>query len=166
MHMDITTLAAAQQSVKALFGLAKIATAATVDHELKARLIEIQSGILDAQAKLGDAQAERLVLLDELGELREKLRRHESAQAALGDYKLNEVEPGKYLYKYTGESQGDVAHFACPPCHNSGAISVLQTSQTGTRQSIYRCSKCKFHIYVGPSDPPAPPPRRSEWRSF
>src|SRR5450830_1915125 len=112
--MDISTIAAAQTSIKALFGLAKAASAAAVDHELKARLIDIQSGILDAQAKLGDAHAERLELLNQVAELREKVRVFEHTDAALTSYQLHEIDPGKFLYKFIPVQPNDVDHFACP----------------------------------------------------
>lgn len=150
----MTTLAAVQESVKALFGLAKVATAATVDYEVKARLIEIQAGILDAQSKLADAQAERLDLLTQVAELREKVRQFQAARAALDAYDLHEIEPGKFLYKYKGNGNDGVAHYACPTCHNGGAVVVLQTSKTGSSQSYYMCGTCNFGISVGPDDPP------------
>jgi hypothetical protein len=153
--MDMTTLAAVQESVKALFGLARVATAATVDHEVKARLIEIQAGILDAQSKLGDAQAERLELLAEVAELRGKVREFQAAKAALDAYDLHEIEPGKFLYRYNGGGKGEVAHYACPTCHNAGAVTVLQSSKTGAIQSRYSCGACRFRIFVGPDDPPS-----------
>lgn len=147
--MDLTTIAAAQSSIKALFGLAKVATAATVDHELKARLIDIQAGILDAQAKLGDAQAERLDLLHLVAELREKVRVFESARDALAAYQLHEIEEGKFLYKFIPDSINSVDHFACPSCHNGGKVTVLQATKTGSRQTAYVCKTCKFVMYVG-----------------
>lgn len=154
--MDLTTIAAAQTSIKALFGLARVATAATVDHELKARLIDIQAGILDAQAKLGDAQAERLDLLHQVAELREKVRVHENAVAALSAYTLHEIGKGKFLYKFISFQPNAVDHFACPTCHNAGKVTVLQSSKTGAQQTHYGCQTCKFSMYVGPSDPPRP----------
>lgn len=147
--MDITTITAAQTSIKALFGLAKVATAATVDHELKARLIDIQAGILDAQAKLGDAQAERLDLLHLVAELREKVRVHESAGDALAAYQLHEIEGGKFLYKFIPDGINTVEHFACPSCHNAGKVTVLQASKTASQQIAYVCKTCKFVMYVG-----------------
>lgn len=154
--MDITTLAAAQESIKALFLLAKGATAAAVDHELKGRLIEIQGAILDTQSKLGDAQAERLELLHQVAVLREQVRQNEVAKAALDSYTLHEVEPGKYLYRYSNDEQTCVEHFACPSCHNAGKVTVLQSKKLGTQQFHYWCQTCKFALTVGPSDPPLP----------
>lgn len=159
--MDLTTIAAAQTSIKALFGLVKVATAATVDHELKARLIDIQAGILDAQAKLGDAQAERLDLLHKVAELREKVRVHESAVAALSAYTLHEIGTGKFLYKFISVQPNAVDHFACPTCYNAGKVTVVQSTKTGAQQTYYRCQTCKFSMYVGPSDPVSPPPQTS-----
>jgi predicted RNA-binding Zn-ribbon protein involved in translation (DUF1610 family) len=161
--MDITTLAAAQESVKALFSLAKVATAATVDHELKARLIEIQAGILEAQSKLGDAQAERLDLLHQVAELRDKVRQFENAHAALDAYKLHEIDSGKFLYKYINSGPDGIDHFACPTCFDAGKVTVLQSKKTGTNQSYYSCNTCKFGLSVGPSDPARPIARRSSW---
>lgn len=153
-HMDMTTLAAAQTSIKALYTLAKGATSAAVDHELKARMIQIQSGILDAQDKLGDAQAERIDLLHQVAELREKVRQLEGDQAKLAAYSLYAVEPGKYLYKFNEEQPDAVPHYACPTCFGSGKVTVLQSKKTGTHQIYYYCGTCQFGLHVGPSDPP------------
>ena len=161
--MDITTLAAAQESIKALFSLAKVATAATVDHELKARLIEIQAGILEAQSKLGDAQAERLGLLHQIAELRDKVRQFENAQAALTSYKLHPIDHGKFLYKFINSGPDDVDHFACPTCYDSAKVTVLQSRKTGTNQTTYTCNTCKFSLSVGPSNPPPPIQRGQNW---
>lgn len=149
--MDMTTLAAAQASIKAVFGLAQGATAAAVDHQLKERLISIQTAILEAQAKLGDAQEERLDLLNQVADLKEKVRGFEQARAALTSYELYEIEQGKFLYKYLG-AEG-VAHYACPTCHNGGKVTVLQTSKTGVRETYYSCNACGFGLSVGVPDP-------------
>ena len=165
--MDLTTIAAAQTSIKALFGLAKVATAATVDHKLKARLIDIQAGILDAQAKLGDAQAERLDLLHLVAELREKVRVHESAGDALAAYQLHEIDTGKFLYKFISDAINTVDHFACPSCHNAGRVTVLQSNKTGSQQTFYACKTCQFSMYVGKSDPRPPIiPRSVRFRDY
>lgn len=160
--MDMTTIAAAQASIKAVLGLAQGATAAVVDHQLKERLISIQAAILDTQAKLGDAQEERLDLLNQVAELKEKVRSFEQARASLASYRLHEIDPGKFLYKYVDEGPEDVAHFACPTCHNAGKVTVLQTSKTGANQLCYMCKTCKFTMYVGPSNPRET--RSSSWR--
>lgn len=149
--MDMTTIAAAQASIKAVLGLAQGATAAAVDHQLKERLISIQAAILDTQAKLGDAQEERLSLLNQVADLTEKVRGFEQARAALASYELCEIESGKFLYKYVG-TQG-VAHYACQTCHNSGKVTVLQTSKTGSRETYYSCAACNFGLTVGVPDP-------------
>lgn len=152
--MDMNTLAAAQTSIKALFTLARVATAATVDHQVKDRLIEIQSGILEAQEKLGDAQSERLELLHLVAELREKVRIHETKVAALASYALHEIEPGKFLYKFIPDERGTVDHFACPTCYNSEKVTVLQTSKNDSQQTLYECRTCCFVLCVGPSKYP------------
>ena len=159
--MDMTTIAAAQESIKALSALVRGATSAAIDHGMKAKLIDIQSAILDTQAKLGDAQAERIELLQQVGELQSKLRELEKAKTVLDSYELCSVDQGKFLYKpRQGASGSEVEHYACPACYNAGSLSVLQQFKTGSQQTLYSCHACKFELYVGPSDPPKPLPIR------
>ena len=76
-------------------GFARGAVTAAVDHQVKYKLIEVQQAILDVQAKLGDAQEERLSLLHQVAELKEKVRTSEAAKAAVEGYELCEVAPGR-----------------------------------------------------------------------
>ncbi len=165
--MDMTTIAAAQESIKALSALVRGATSAAIDHGMKAKLIDIQSAILDTQAKLGDAQAERIDLLQQVGELQAKLRGLEKAKAALDDYALHEIDAGKFLYKpRQGTVDSSIEHYACPACHNEGHLSILQATKTGAAQVFYQCHKCKFALRVGPSDPQRPLVRRGSLSSW
>ena len=154
--MDMTTLATAQASIKAVFSLAKAATSAAVDHELKARLIEIQSCILEVQERLGDAQADRSDLVEEVAELKQRIRDFEEKRTALMAYSLFEVFPGKFLYKFQSGETAAVEHFACPTCYNAGQVTVLQSAKTGAEQIKYACQTCKFHLWAGHSDPIPP----------
>ncbi|MFN7120799.1 MAG: hypothetical protein ACK4NM_02080 [Hydrogenophaga sp.] len=164
--MDMTSLAAAQAGLKALVGIARSTTSAVVDHQMKDKLIEIQQGILDVQLQLADATEERLNLLGQVAELRQKLRDTDDAKTVLNGYELNEVAPGKFLYKSKKEAGHAVEHFACPQCHNSGRVTVLQAKKTGSAQKLYSCAtpSCKFFLYVGSSDPALPIDYRRDLR--
>ena len=161
--MDMTSIAAAQASIKALLGLAKGATAAVVDHELKAKLIDIQGAILEAQSKLGDAQAERLNLLEELAELRTQVRKLEEGQNKLAGYSLAEVSPGTFLYEAITKTSNEVEHYACPTCYSQGTVAVIQQRRTGREQVTYSCQRCKFTLIIGKSDPLPPIGSTSAW---
>lgn len=165
--MDMTSLATAFEAAKATYGIARAATSAAVDRDMKDKLIEIQQGILDVQAQLADATEERLALLHQVAELRRKVGEFEATKAALDAYELNEVATGQFLYRARAEAGHAVEHYACPSCHNAGKVSVLQTTRTGSQQHLYTCvaASCSFKMYVGKSDP-APPlvSRRVEWR--
>lgn len=130
---------------------------------MKDKLIEIQQGILDVQSKLADATEERLHLLGEVADLRQKLREFEAAGAALDSYELYELSPGQFIYKSKG-AEHTVEHYACPQCHNSGKVTVMQSRQTGRQQTQYKCSTCKFSMFVGPNDAPEPINYRQDWR--
>lgn len=164
--MDMTSLAAALESLKIVAGVAKATTGAAVDHQIKERLIEIQQGILDVQVQLADATEERLELLHQVAELRRRLGDFEAAKAALDDYEMHEIAEGRYLYKSRPDAGHTVTHFVCPSCYNAGKISVLQATKTGKEQTRYNCvaAGCSFKMYVGPSDPKPPVVlRRSSW---
>lgn len=151
--MDMTSISAAQQSIKALLGIAKAATGAVVDHEVRSRLIEIQQGILDVQSQLGDAQADRLELMQEVQILRDRLRGLEVEKAKLDSYELHEIKQGCFLYKSKEGGTHPIAHFACPTCHNAGKVAVLQASKTGRAQVCHTCTACNFRLIIGPDDP-------------
>lgn len=157
--MDMTSLAAALESLKIVAGVARATAGAAVDHQMKDKLIEIQQGILDVQAKLADATEERLDLLHQVAELRHKVREFESTKAALDAYELCKLEDGQYLYRARADAGHAVEHYACPSCFEAGKISVLQTKKTGAAQTLFKCvaPDCKYQTYVGPSDPRDPP---------
>ncbi len=146
--MDMTNIAAAQASIKALFDLAKGATAAVVDHELKAKLIDIQGAILETQSKLGDAQAERLDLLEQLAELKTTVRKLEDGQSELSGYALVEIARGRFLYQ---SKEHQPPHWACPNCRSvNRLISVLQ-SEGGYgdgNETRYWCTACSFELFI------------------
>jgi hypothetical protein len=157
----LASLAAAQTSVKAVLGLARGAVTATVDYQLKERLIEIQQAILDIQAKLGDAQAERLNLLGDLADLREKLRAAQAERAALEAYELHEVAPGQHLYKTKDGHPHE--HYACPRCYSAGTIGLIQRNPWDGR-TRWLCSSCQFVMFTGTANPrPKTQLRSSGW---
>lgn len=142
----MTSIAAAQQSIKALLGIAKAATGAVVDHEVKSRLIEIQQGILDVQSQLGDAQADRLELMQEVQVLRDKVRDMTAAQYKLDAYKLHELAPGVLVYK---SEPGQLRHFACPRCFAGRTVGILQSTELVDIGRIrWNCSVCPFEAYT------------------
>ncbi len=150
----ITAIAAAQQSFKALFGIAKATTSAVVDHEIKAKLIEIQEGILDAQSKLGDdAQAERLELLHQVAELKEKVRSFEATKTALDGYVMHELDPGIKVFKAKPGAGHAMEHFACPRCYSGGAIGILNAIAQNNGETLWNCTACTFHVFTGVARP-------------
>jgi predicted RNA-binding Zn-ribbon protein involved in translation (DUF1610 family) len=162
--MDMTAIAGAQAGAKALFGLARTATAAVVDQKVKQQLIDMQTAVLDIQAKLGDAHSERLQLLEQVAELRFNLRSAEAAKIALDAYELFAMDQGKFLYRYKAGAGDAPQHFACPSCYSNGKVTVLQSSKTASQQRLYACKVCNFALYVGPSDPK--PPRKVISRGY
>jgi hypothetical protein len=140
----VSPLSAAHQSVKALLSVAKTAATKPAGPELNSRLAQIQHGITDAQAKLGDVLVERLELLREVAELRDKLRVATAAQAALAGYTLHAVEPGMFLYKSKAGTATAVEHYACPRCYGTGSLGVMQATVEPNGATRWTCSVCSF----------------------
>ena len=151
--MDMGTFAAAQQSLGALFSLARGASAAVLDHEVKTKLIDIQAAVLDVQGKLGDAQREQLDLLQELAEVKERLRAAEARRDTLDSYQLVSVEPGSLLYR---SKEGVLPeHYACPTCYNKGELGVLRAIPlNGGSSTSWHCAACGFAMRTGAPPPP------------
>ena len=158
--IDLGTILPALEGIRALSALAKGATSAAVDHQLKEQLISIQQGILDTQSQLVQAQAERLELLNELHEIRVKLRAAEAIKQSLDGYALHAIGEGVYVYKPISTDPNIVPHYACTTCYSAGGISILQASKVGSQSTAYACKTCNNSIRVGPSDPPQPIPYR------
>lgn len=156
--MDLSLIPALIESTKAATALAKGAFAAVVDQEAKAKLSDVQSALMEIREKLGDAQEERLALIHQLAELREKVRQFEGAKAALDKYELFQIEQGKFLYRSKSDGGSEPEHFVCPTCHSKGQLVVLQ-SFIREGQTTYLCSSCKFALHVGQRDP-SPPERK------
>jgi hypothetical protein len=140
----VSPLSAAHQSVKALLSVAKTATTKATDPEFRSRLVQIKDEIADAQAKLGDVLVERVELLREVAELRDKLRLASAAQAALAGYTLHAVEPGMFLYKSKAGPGMAVEHYACPRCYSTGLLGVMQATREPNGATRWNCSVCSF----------------------
>jgi hypothetical protein len=155
--MDIATITGAFEATKAAVGLLRGASAAVVDHAVKDKLIQVQEAILDIQAKLGDAQVERLSLLQEAAELRRRLQELEDARARLDAYELAELEPGKLLWRLKDGAGKLPRHYVCPNCFGEGRLSILQSGPC-EGQTRYRCTvvPCRFQLLTGTPNPAAP----------
>jgi len=151
---DVPMIAGAIESAKALYGLAKLAATATVDHQVKDKLIDIQQGILDLQQKLGDAHGERLELLEEVAGLRARLRTGDEQRAKLDAYEMLELEPGLIVYRPKPGGH-TVDHYACPSCYSRGQSSILVVTKSGSEHRTLKCMEvaCQFLAFHGKPDP-------------
>jgi hypothetical protein len=152
---DATMIAGAIESAKAVLGLAKVATSAVVDHQVKEKLIEIQQAILDVQQKLGDAHSERMELLEQVADLRARLRTASEQRAKLDDYEMAAMTHGLVVYRPKEGKGTGVEHLACPSCYTCGKVSILVVMRTGRVQHQYKCMDmaCSYVAYDGLSDP-------------
>lgn len=144
---------AALQTLGAVKTLVAGAFNAKVDHEVRAKQIEIQSAMLQLQEHLLNATQERLELIKKVDEMQRTLRDTDDLKRKLSGYELVRMEDGAAFYKSKGNADHPISHFACPPCYEAGNVRVLQETKTGDRQQYYLCATCKFSRSIGPDDP-------------
>ena len=95
--------------------------------------------------------SERLDLLHENAELREKVRAFEAAKVALDGYVMHELQPGLLVYASKPDAGHALPHFACPRCFSGGNLAVLQSTHNTNGRVRWTCSVCSFVAISGVS---------------
>lgn len=88
-------------------------------------------------------------IVAELDSTKTELATLKAQKAALDEYELFSVAPGRFVFCSKG---GHPAHFACPNCRNThGRINILQVESgygDDGRQKRYQCTACSFDLFA------------------
>lgn len=144
--MDLATIGAAYEGLKASKQIFSAFFDARVDAEAKPK-------ILAALDQLGNAQDALFTLREELfrlqavnDELRKQLAAAESWESRAALYQLDKTSGGAVVYRYNAQPE----HFACPSCFNHRQIQILQDNRTISGK--FRCTGCNAEFPVQPHE--------------
>jgi predicted RNA-binding Zn-ribbon protein involved in translation (DUF1610 family) len=142
--MDIATITAAYEALKASKQLLTSMFEAKVDAEAKPK-------ILAALEQLGAAQDTLYAMRDELfkvqaknEELRRELEAIEVWKAVASQYQMDQTAGGAVVYKFTAAP----VHYACPSCFNKKELQPLQDNRTISGK--FRCAGCSAEYPINP----------------
>ena len=145
--MDIATITAAYESLKAGKSILKSIYETKIEADAKDKIDEVMSKLGEAQDTLFSMREELFRLQSDNESLKKKISESESWDNKLSQYELTETSGGAVVYKFTGTPE----HFICPSCISKKSIEILQDNRTYTGK--YRCVACKAEFPIDPSQP-------------
>lgn len=129
--MAISEIMAAWQSLKVAGDIAKGLIDLKTMAEVQTKTAELNQMILAAQNDLFAANATHASLVEEIGELKERLLRMESWDAQKKRYKLVAVSAGATAYALQKSmSDGEPPHYLCANCYENGKRSILNAGHS------------------------------------
>jgi hypothetical protein len=148
--MDIATITAAYEGLKASKQILGAAFDAKVDAEARPKVIAALEQLGNAQDALFSLREELFRLQSANQELRLQLTQAESWESRAKQYTLVRTKGGAVVYKFTLEPE----HYACPSCYNKHEIHVLQDNRTMTGK--FRCTGCEAEYPINSRTTPPP----------
>lgn len=147
--VDVVSMAGVIDAFKALTSITKATADAIADEKQREKLYEIRQGLMDLQARVLDDQMARMGLLAEIDRLKKELAAEQEKKAALDEYELVELDRGRFVYRSRTLRP---PHYACPNCRSvHGLVGILQVESGygyGGGETRYRCTACKFELFV------------------
>lgn len=129
--MPISEIMTAWQSLKVAGDLAKGLIDLKTMAEIQTNTAELNQKILAAQGDLFAANATHAALIEEVGELKERLLRMENWDAQKKRYRLVAVSAGTAAYALKKSmSDGEPPHYLCTNCYENGKRSILNAGHS------------------------------------
>jgi len=150
---DLSAVAAALSSFNTLKSIAQAMIDLRDAQAFKAKIIDFQNALIDAQGKVFSVNDERAALIERVGELEKKVADLEAWETEKQRYELKTIAAGSFAYVLKPSAQGsEPPHQICANCYQSGKKSILQKEpgsiahQTLGRPEMYCCPECKTKI--------------------
>jgi hypothetical protein len=148
--MDLATITAAYEGLKASKQILGAIFEAKVDAEAKPKVIAALEHLGNAQDALFSLREELFRLQSVNDDLRKQLAAAESWAMRAAQYELAKTSGGAVVYKFKAQPE----HFACPSCFNSKQIQILQDNRTTSGK--FRCTGCSAEFPIQPRENPPP----------
>jgi hypothetical protein len=149
----VSALKGATDIVKSIIGLHDV-------QAVQAKVIELNSKILEAQSSAFAANDERAALVEHVRALEKELLRLKTWETEKQRYELKEVSADVFAYTpKPGMENGEPFHMLCANCYQRDEKSILQaTQELRMRRRVHNCPLCEAEYEMAYVPRPDPPP--------
>lgn len=125
--IDMASLQAAAGSLKVASDIARAILDLRDETKIRAKVMELQRAIIDAQSSTLSAQTDALAQIGRVRELEQRIVELEDWAREKERYELYKVKEGVFTYALKETmSQGEPPHQICAKCYQDGVKSILQ----------------------------------------
>jgi hypothetical protein len=154
--VDVSAIAGTVSALKGVIDISKVMIGLHDAQAIQAKVIELNSKILEAQTSAFAAQDERSTLIERISELEKELAKLKAWDTEKEKYELKNVGRGASTYVRKQDAQpSEEPHWLCANCYAKGKKSFLQYNRSQQRDHIYRCAACSAEIRVDYSVSPS-----------
>src|ERR1043165_4290532 len=153
--VDMTAIAGVAGSLNSAGQILKALLGMNIDHEVRAKVAELQGEIISAQSAALSSLAERAALLSRVEELEAEIRAGRSWEAEASRYELQQFPAGPQAYALIPEkANGEPIHKLCPACFQKRKKSIMQPITAPGEGEVVDCPDCKLRLELVESPPP------------
>lgn len=124
--------------------------------DVRAKVIELQGAILDAQSTAFAANSNQAAMVEEIRQLKEEVARMKAWDTEKQRYQLTSLWQGAVAYALKESmSNSEPPHWICTNCYEVGRKSILNQVPDKDRWFVLVCPVCKSQIrtpYAGPAE--------------
>ena len=154
--VDVPAIAGTVSALKGAMDIAKTMVGLANSQAARAKVIELQAAILDAQQSAFAANEERATLIKRVSALEEKLRGVEKWDAEKQRYELVDIGDGNVAYQLKPPMRGgEPPHYVCANCYQKGKISILAHMDTRSMGDLLTCAGCQTKNLISRNYKPA-----------
>lgn len=149
--MDLTAIASAGQSLKALHDGIKVLLNLKEDVAIRERTSELLGLVATTQFQLLEAQAQQSAALGRIAELEAEARELKAWAVKREHYELHKLASGTFVYRVKEAHRGtEPVHDLCPRCYQEGIPSILQAAGVKEGCHAVKCPEPKCGaVYLG-----------------
>lgn len=147
--VDVSAIAGTVSALKGAMDISKAMIGLRDAQAMQAKVIELNSAILEAQSSAFTANDERAALIARVGQLEKEVTDLKAWEAEKQNYELSSIGDGVFAYTLKGGVEGaGPPHKVCANCYADGHKSILQKQVTDVgRWTVLVCSRCGSNIW-------------------
>jgi len=162
--MDFSAFSAAAGGLKTAGDIIKTMLSLQVSVEVRDRVIELQTAIMNAQSGVLSAQEDNMTLLSKIAELEKITSSVEKWKKEVSRFELKKFPSGQFVYALKSNLiDEEPPHYICPNCYQSEIKSILQIFSRYHGGETYRCPKCDNRLNLVPHGKAPAINRNSGW---